>query len=219
MSDYESDEISDIEEATEIEEQEDSENSENSNLSDESENSDNSDNLDESFEEKLENEISDLVEYYNETPEILNDRAHKNLVKEIKTDKIHKIEYIIKDDDKKTSDYIQLHEMTEAIGIRASQIEHGSPVLFDYQKYSVSGDPITLAKLEFYERKSPLVLKRVVYENANEAYVELWKVRDMKFNESDVSFKEIIQIVGKSENYSLLGNSETSDLPELEDIF
>ncbi len=196
MSDYESEESYDAE-AEDIDDVGDSNDDNDTGNSGDS--GDSNDELDSDDNEQLENDISDLVEFYNETPEILNERAHKNLINEIKTDKIHKIEYIVKEENKITSDYIQLHEMTEAIGIRASQIEHGSPVLFDYQKYSVSGDPITLAKLEFYERKSPLILKRVVVETANEAYVELWKVRDMKFNESDVSFKEIIQITGSGD--------------------
>lgn len=85
---------------------------------------------------------------------------------------------IVSNDDRKTSDVICDSEYTEAIGIRASQIERGSPVFTD-----VTGirDPIIQAKKEFYDRASPLVLERVIEKRGNVWRAEHWKVREMTF--------------------------------------
>lgn len=93
-------------------------------------------------------------------------------------EKDHKIIKIIPEADRITSNVIQLLEQTEAIGIRATQIEQGSPVFTSVESLS---DPILMAKKEFYDRKSPLILERAIQEKDNVIYVEHWKVREMSF--------------------------------------
>jgi DNA-directed RNA polymerase subunit K/omega len=149
--------------------------------------------------DKLEEEIEAMEAYDDGVTDAtgnpvndLNVKTLQNLRRELINDKVHKISYVVADDDRITSDYIQLHEMTEAIGIRASQIENGSPVLIDTSHLRIA-DPITLATLEFYKRKSPLILKRVVRESETEEYIEKWKVREMKFYVHNITFRDYIE--------------------------
>lgn len=79
---------------------------------------------------------------------------------------------------RKTSNVICDNEFAEATGIRASQIEQGAPVFT-----SVDGltDPIKMAHKEFYDRKNPLLLERIVDQRGSVYIVEHWKVREMTF--------------------------------------
>ena len=167
------------------------------------------DNEDEDAE--TDNEETEVMEQ-TETAEGINEQAIRDLTYSVKHDKAHRIEYIVPDDNRITSDYIQLHEMTEAIGIRASQIEHGSPVLFDISEYDLYSYPVILAKLEFYERKSPLILMRVISETPEFVRVELWKVRDMKFQMNDIMFKEFRTIKKKTGSFEAPGEIDLFDL-------
>jgi DNA-directed RNA polymerase I, II, and III subunit RPABC2 len=86
---------------------------------------------------------------------------------------------VVNRDDRKTSEIIQLTELVEAIGIRTTEIERGSPVFTDYDGLS---DPIEIARKEFYDRKSPLILQRQVGIDKNGViYVEEWPVREMTY--------------------------------------
>jgi len=70
-----------------------------------------------------------------------------------------KIQYIIKSDDKITSNILTIYEMTELIGIRATQISQGAPVFVDIEYIS---DPIEMAKKEIINNKCPLYIKRYI---------------------------------------------------------
>jgi len=97
-----------------------------------------------------------------------------------KGDSNHTNIIIIPDSSRTTSDVIQKQEITEAIGVRASQIEGGSPVFTDVVGLT---DPIQMAWKEFRDRKNPLILERVVAEFPSEYtyHVEHWRVREMTF--------------------------------------
>ena len=182
---------------------------------DDADDNDDDDNVD-----KLEEEIEaiDIAETASGNPvNELNIKALHNLKREIMNDKSHKISYIVADDDRITSDYIQLHEMTEAIGIRASQIENGSPVLIDTSNLRIA-DPITLATLEFYKRKSPLILKRVVRESDTEEYIEKWKVREMKFYVHNITFRDYIEKLAPESAKKQIKGSFESFVSYSEDI-
>lgn len=83
-----------------------------------------------------------------------------------------KIQYIIKNDDKITSNILTIYEMTELIGIRATQISQGSPVFVDINYIS---DPIEMAKKEIINNKCPLYVKRYI---GLDKY-ELWNPNEM----------------------------------------
>ena len=70
-----------------------------------------------------------------------------------------KIQFIIKSDDKITSNILTIYEMTELIGIRATQISQGAPVFVDIEYVS---DPIEMAKKEIINNKCPLYIKRYI---------------------------------------------------------
>lgn len=135
-------------------------------------------------------------------------------------DKNHKIINIVPDHKRKTSNIIQFLEMANAIGIRISQIEEGSPIFTDTTGLT---SPIEMAKKEFIDRQNPLILRREIKGIDNtklplQCYVEHWKVREMTFPVSD---REILSIT-KSQINELLSekqqnrknNEETS--PETE---
>jgi DNA-directed RNA polymerase subunit K/omega len=99
---------------------------------------------------------------------------------ELRKDKNHAIIHIVPDDERDTSDVIQKHEITEAVGIRTSQIEMGAPVFTDVAGLT---DPNKMAWKEFYDRKNPLILERKITElpEKNIFIVEHWKVREMVY--------------------------------------
>ncbi len=96
----------------------------------------------------------------------------------------HKTIIVIPASERRTSHIINDYEFTEAIGVRASQIERGAPVFTD-----VTGlkDPIKMARKEFYDRKNPLILERIIEQRGNVYRVEHWKVREMTFPIKDAS--------------------------------
>lgn len=85
---------------------------------------------------------------------------------------------IVQDHLRRTSQIITREEKTEAIGARATMIEINPWVLTDYGTLS---SPIKIAEKEFMDRKSPLILERIILETDNEIHVEHWKVREMSF--------------------------------------
>jgi DNA-directed RNA polymerase subunit K/omega len=70
-----------------------------------------------------------------------------------------KIQYIIKNDEKITSNILTIYEITELIGIRATQIANGAPIFTDIEYIN---DPIEMAKKEIINNKCPLYVKRYI---------------------------------------------------------
>jgi hypothetical protein len=93
-------------------------------------------------------------------------------------------EYIIPDDDRKTSPIMTISEMVEAVGIRISQIEGGSVVFTEYGQLSSAKE---IAYKELIDRKNPLIISRTVKEEKNKRYVEHWKVREMVYPKMNIS--------------------------------
>jgi hypothetical protein len=90
----------------------------------------------------------------------------------------YKIIKIVPDDERISSETICWNEATEAVGIRTSQIENGSPVLTNVDGFT---DPNDMAVKEFYDRKSPLILEREMSCIGNVSIVEHWEVCKMGF--------------------------------------
>lgn len=124
-------------------------------------------------EEEADNELEEEVgPNYNFVSPVLNAAKIK--------ESPHKIIKIVRPEERITSEIIQLPELVEAIGIRCSEIENGSPVFCDYDGLN---DPIDIAKKEFFDRKSPLLLQRQIgYDPITlVSTVEEWTVREMTF--------------------------------------
>ena len=107
------------------------------------------------------------------------------------TDKHHLTTYIIPDEQRITSQFLTLEELTEAIGIRATQIEKGAPVFTDVTGYD---DPIEMARKELLDGKSPLKLIREMKQRETERWVEVWKVNDLAV---PITRREIMQPTSK----------------------
>ncbi len=100
----------------------------------------------------------------------------------------HKIvrNIIVPDSERKTSDMMSRFEMTNAVTIRASQIERFNNPLVDTAGMT---DPVKMAKKELMNRRCPLIIRRKVgtIEKSTpegiilEVYYELWRVNEMKF--------------------------------------
>jgi DNA-directed RNA polymerase I, II, and III subunit RPABC2 len=97
----------------------------------------------------------------NDDDDELDDLATNNKITFIdnELDNESKIQFIIKSDDKITSNILTIYEMTELIGIRATQISQGAPVFVDIEYIS---DPIEMAKKEIINNKCPLYIKRYI---------------------------------------------------------
>ncbi len=103
--------------------------------------------------ETYEDEIYD--EEQDDEQDEENDTTHSFIDHELDNDS--KIQYIIKSDNKITSNILTIYEVTELIGIRATQISNGAPVFTDVSDIN---DPIEMAKLELKNNKCPLYVKR-----------------------------------------------------------
>jgi len=121
---------------------------------------------------------SSIVEDSETEPPEHDERSFKKIIKLYAEDINHRIIQVRQDSKRETSEIIQVPEMVEAVGIRASQIENGAPIFTD-----VSGltDPISMARKEFLDRQNPLILERKIREFSTRIIVEHWKVREMKF--------------------------------------
>lgn len=104
--------------------------------------------------DKLDNEFEDeeIDEDYNYN----EDNIHY-IDNELDNDS--KIQYIIKSDDRITSNILTIYEITELIGIRATQISQGSPIFTDIKNIS---NPIKMAEKELIDNRCPLYVKRYI---------------------------------------------------------
>ena len=152
---------------------------------------------DEEFDEEVEDEDDEIdkedeedaeIDYDAEIEEIDESKHHPVIQNINEFDENHKITKIRPYDTYLSSHIIQYPEMVEAIGIRLSQIENGSPVFTDVSGYT---SPIDMAKKEFIDRKSPWILERAMKRSGSEDEVEQWKVREMTF---PLTNKEILAI-------------------------
>lgn len=131
----------------------------------------------------LDDEEEESVEFVSEEVDDFHDLENKRVkfknqaLNEIDlTDKHHLITYIIPDEQRITSQILTLEEFTEAVGIRATQIERGAPVFTDVSGYS---DPIQMAKKEIFDGRCPLKLVREMKQQENSRWVEVWKINEM----------------------------------------
>ena len=87
--------------------------------------------------------------------------------------------YVVPDDERITSNIMTKAEVTRAIAIRAQQIANH---LHTYIDKSGLTDAKEIARRELYDRRSPLVLHRVVGKTPEGArIVEKWRVREMTY--------------------------------------
>lgn len=104
------------------------------------------------------------IKFANQTLDIdLNDEHHCTL-------------FIVPDNDRTTSQIMTLEEYTEAVGIRATEIENGTPVFTDVSGMTC---PIEMAKKEILDGKSPYKLIREMSAKKGSKTVEIWKINDM----------------------------------------
>lgn len=146
-----------------------------------------------SEEEEEEEEILEEEDEFEEDETTIEDDTEKSfalvnplLEKNAISNNPRKLIKIVPENERVTSEIIQLPELVEAIGIRCSEIENGSTIFTNVENLT---DPILIAKKEFYDRKSPLILQRQLesYEADGITYVlvEEWKVREMTFPSID----------------------------------
>jgi DNA-directed RNA polymerase subunit K/omega len=148
--------------------------------------------------DELDDEEEASVDFDSEEIEDYRDVEHKrvkfknDVIGAINlNDKHHLVTYIVPDDQRITSEIMMLEEYTEAVGIRATQIENGTPVFTDVTGYT---DPIKMAKKEILDGKSPLKLVREMKQKENERWVEVWKVNEMTL---PITRREIMQPTAK----------------------
>lgn len=77
------------------------------------------------------------------------------------------IEYIVKEEDRITSDCLSKYEIIELISIRATQISKGDYPFTDVKNLR---DPISMAKKEIYDNRCPLLVKRGIGNNKFEVW-------------------------------------------------
>jgi len=88
-------------------------------------------------------------------------------------DDTYSTKYIVKSDDRITSEYMTVYEYAMVISTRATHISKGSPI---FTKIDKLDDPIEIAKKEIREHKCPLnVVRRL--RNGNK--IEMWSVNEM----------------------------------------
>ena len=125
----------------------------------------------------MEENVESNVEKYDESEESTNENKKYLFDKEYVTE-----ERIVPDNQRRTSDILTLYEITEAIGIRAKQISKNTVI---YTNVDGITDPIEMAEKEFFDRKSPLKLKRQIgvrvdHENKKIIkFIEIFNIREM----------------------------------------
>lgn len=139
----------------------DNDDNENDYINDQDDNIEDVDIQDDDYDELPDDEDNELDESKNDLTFVDNDLENES-----------KIQYIIKSDDKITSNILTIYEITELIGIRATQISQGSPIFVETDYIS---DPIEMAKKEIINNKCPLYVKRYI---GLDCY-ELWNPNEM----------------------------------------
>ena len=92
--------------------------------------------------------------------------------------RIRKI-FVVSPNDRISSNMINVAEMARAIGIRAKQIDSNGTAYTDYEGLN---DAISIAKKEFFDRRSPMILCRTMgITKKGEKIIEKWVVREMAF--------------------------------------
>lgn len=81
-------------------------------------------------------------------------------------------EYIVKEEDRITSDALSKYEMVELISIRATQISKGD---IPFTNIDNLRDPILMSKKELYDNRCPLMVKRHIGNNI----YEYWNPNEM----------------------------------------
>lgn len=81
-------------------------------------------------------------------------------------------EYIVKEEDRITSDVLSKYEMVELISIRATQISKGD---IPFTNIDNLRDPILMSKKELYDNRCPLMVKRHIGNNI----YEYWNPNEM----------------------------------------
>lgn len=92
-------------------------------------------------------------------------------------DNSHRDIHVITGISRTSSHILQQLEMTEIVGIRASQIEHEG--VSPFVEYEGLDDPIEIAKKELREQKIPFKLLRIMNKTPTVMYVEEWSLSEM----------------------------------------
>lgn len=118
----------------------------------------------------LDNDETYDIENVNEDQDEESNSKMSFIDNELENDS--KIQFILKNNQKITSNILTIYELTELIGIRATQISNGSPVFVDITNIN---DPLEMAKKEIINNKCPLYIKRYI---GLDKY-ELWDPNEM----------------------------------------
>jgi hypothetical protein len=112
---------------------------------------------------------NDIDSYFEDSfGSILTDKPLKKRIRLIK---------IVAPNNRITSNFITKLEMARAKGLRAEQIDTNG---FSYTDTDNCGDAISIAEKEFFDRRSPLILCRLVGKKKNKV-IEKWSVREMSY--------------------------------------
>jgi DNA-directed RNA polymerase subunit K/omega len=117
--------------------------------------------LDDEIDENDEPDDNYEIEESDIEDEELDDNYNKNNFdyNELDKDDESKIQYIVNNSNRITSNILTIYEFTELIGIRATQISQGSPIFTDVTGLT---DPMKMAKKEILDNKCPLSIKRYI---------------------------------------------------------
>lgn len=81
---------------------------------------------------------------------------------------LHKVDIVVPNDKRITSEIMTLAEYTRVVSERAKQIENGSPIFINDIKGE--NNPIKIAEMEILDKKSPMLITRFLYKNIKEIY-------------------------------------------------
>jgi DNA-directed RNA polymerase I, II, and III subunit RPABC2 len=84
---------------------------------------------------------------------------------------LHRIDVVVPDDKRITSEIMTKAEYTRVISERAKQIENGSPIFTDY---GTETNLINIAKKEIQEKKCPMKITRYITPHIK----EIWRVNE-----------------------------------------
>ena len=126
---------------------------------------DNNDNENDYIDDEHEEDNEDITEDNDIDDDADNQDENKNYMEDTinfndnDLDNDSKFQYIVKDDERRTSNRLTVYELTELISIRGNQIANGSHVFVDITGLT---DPIEMAKKEINNNKCPLFIKRFI---------------------------------------------------------